>query len=58
MRIPLSLYLPGSGKLDDVGKGRGKYFTVNVPLKDGIEDKQYVDVVTRCVCARGYDGWG
>ena len=46
--MSLALSCSGSGKLEDVGKGRGMYFTVNVPLKDGIGDKQYVDVFTRC----------
>ncbi len=27
--------------------GKGKYFAVNVPLKDGIQDDQYVDIFTR-----------
>ena len=52
--MPCSLSLSccsGSGKLEDVGKGRGMYFTINVPLKDGIGDKQYVNVFTRWVSA-------
>lgn len=50
----------GSGKLEEVGKGRGMYFTVNVPLKDGIGDRQYVDLFTRfvCTCYTGGAGGG
>eukprot|EP00794_Sanderia_malayensis_P000277 gene277-901_t len=40
-------YFPGTGALSDIGKGRGLYHTVNVPLKDGINDKQYCDVFSR-----------
>ena len=48
----------GSGKLEEVGKGRGRNFTVNVPLKDGIGDWQYVDLFTRfaCTCYTGGEG--
>jgi len=35
-------FYPGSGKLLDVGFGRGRYYTVNVPLKDGVRDDKYV----------------
>jgi len=37
----------GSGDITDVGIGKGKYFAVNVPLKDGIDDQTYLDVFTR-----------
>mmetsp|Transcript_11183 Transcript_11183/g.43603 ORF Transcript_11183/g.43603 Transcript_11183/m.43603 type:complete len:507 (-) Transcript_11183:81-1601(-) len=35
-------YFPGTGHLQDVGQHRGKYYSVNVPLKDGIDDEAYV----------------
>lgn len=35
-------FYPGSGKLLDVGFGQGRYYTVNVPLKDGVRDDNYV----------------
>ena len=41
-----------------MGKGRGMYFTVNVPLKDGIGDRQYVDLFTRYVCTYYTEGGG
>jgi len=37
----------GTGKISDVGYGRGKYHTVNVPLKEAINDQQYFDVFSR-----------
>ncbi|KAJ8463540.1 hypothetical protein ONZ45_g17543 [Pleurotus djamor] len=37
-------FFPGTGKLDDNGHGPGKYFCVNVPLQDGIDDDMYLTV--------------
>ena len=37
----LGEYFPGTGHLQDVGQHRGKYYSVNVPLKDGIDDESY-----------------
>ncbi|KRX72572.1 Histone deacetylase Rpd3 [Trichinella sp. T6] len=34
-------YFPGTGDLKDVGAGRGKYYAVNFPLRDGITDDSY-----------------
>jgi acetoin utilization deacetylase AcuC-like enzyme len=34
-------FYPGSGGLQDVGLGQGRYYTVNVPLKDGVRDDNY-----------------
>jgi len=34
-------YFPGTGHLQDVGQHAGKYYSVNVPLKDGIDDESY-----------------
>lgn len=34
-------FFPGTGALDDIGIGKGKYFTCNVPLKDGMDDEAY-----------------
>src|SRR4029077_18611982 len=31
-------YFPGTGELRDIGVGQGKYYAVNFPLRDGIED--------------------
>ncbi|KAJ3408336.1 hypothetical protein HDV05_005049 [Chytridiales sp. JEL 0842] len=37
-------YFPGTGGLNDIGYGKGKYYSVNVPLKDGIDDESYRSV--------------
>ncbi|KAL8559498.1 hypothetical protein ACOMHN_037162 [Nucella lapillus] len=42
-------FFPGSGGLSDVGSRRGKYFSVNVPLKDGIGDKEFFFVFRRAL---------
>ena len=34
-------YFPGTGDVRDTGFGRGKYYAVNVPLDDGIDDESY-----------------
>ncbi|CAA7395300.1 unnamed protein product [Spirodela intermedia] len=34
-------YFPGTGDVRDVGYGKGKYYSVNVPLDDGIDDDSY-----------------
>lgn len=34
-------FFPGTGDLRDVGTDRGKYYSVNFPLRDGIDDFNY-----------------
>ncbi|KAI1951845.1 histone deacetylase [Ophidiomyces ophidiicola] len=34
-------YFPGTGELRDIGVGAGRYYAVNVPLRDGIDDVAY-----------------
>jgi len=34
-------YFPGTGDLKDMGAGKGKYYAVNFPLRDGIDDEAY-----------------
>ncbi|KAF9601671.1 hypothetical protein IFM89_021723 [Coptis chinensis] len=34
-------YFPGTGDVRDVGHGKGKYYSLNVPLDDGIDDETY-----------------
>ncbi len=34
-------YFPGTGDLRDIGYGKGKYYALNVPLNDGIDDESY-----------------
>lgn len=35
-------FFPGTGHIDEVGSSLGKYYSVNVPLRDGIDDDAYV----------------
>eukprot|EP01096_Ripella_sp_DP13-Kostka_P014306 TRINITY_DN6422_c0_g1_i1.p1 TRINITY_DN6422_c0_g1~~TRINITY_DN6422_c0_g1_i1.p1 ORF type:complete len:557 (+),score=200.09 TRINITY_DN6422_c0_g1_i1:25-1671(+) len=37
-------YFPGTGHVKDVGVGKGKYYSVNFPLKDGIDDESYESI--------------
>eukprot|EP01104_Vermistella_antarctica_P008293 TRINITY_DN206_c0_g1_i1.p1 TRINITY_DN206_c0_g1~~TRINITY_DN206_c0_g1_i1.p1 ORF type:complete len:441 (+),score=115.59 TRINITY_DN206_c0_g1_i1:74-1396(+) len=34
-------YFPGTGDVRDVGAGRGKNYSLNFPLRDGIDDESY-----------------
>lgn len=34
-------YFPGTGELRDIGVGQGKNYSVNFPLRDGIDDRSY-----------------
>lgn len=37
-------YFPGTGELRDIGVGQGKYYAVNFPLRDGINDVSYKSI--------------
>ena len=37
-------YFPGTGELRDIGVGAGKYYAVNFPLRDGIDDVSYKNI--------------
>ncbi|KAK6633588.1 hypothetical protein RUM44_004195 [Polyplax serrata] len=37
-------FYPATGSLNDVGKGNGKFYTVNVPLRSGITDEKYTTI--------------
>jgi histone deacetylase 1/2 len=37
-------YFPGTGDIRDIGAGIGKYYSVNFPLKDGIDDASYKSI--------------
>ena len=34
-------FFPGTGDQGDVGHNKGKYYSLNVPLKDGVDDTSY-----------------
>ncbi|XBH83798.1 hypothetical protein VPH35_072132 [Triticum aestivum] len=36
-----SQFFPGTGSIDDVGEGAGRYHALNVPLKKGMDDQGY-----------------
>ena len=46
-------FFPGTGHVFDVGTGFGRYYAVNVPLRDGITDESYKSifkpVISRCI---------
>ena len=37
-------YFPGTGTLSDRGRGKGRGYALNVPLRDGITDEAYKSV--------------
>eukprot|EP00026_Physarum_polycephalum_P008182 Phypoly_transcript_08261.p1 GENE.Phypoly_transcript_08261~~Phypoly_transcript_08261.p1 ORF type:complete len:458 (+),score=61.16 Phypoly_transcript_08261:150-1376(+) len=37
-------FFPGTGDIAEVGAKNGKYYSVNVPLRDGIDDKGYLSI--------------
>lgn len=37
-------YFPGTGELRDIGVGAGKNYSVNFPLRDGIDDSSYKNI--------------
>lgn len=34
-------FFPGTGELRDIGVGKGKYYSVNFPLREGMDDVSY-----------------
>ncbi|PHT26840.1 Histone deacetylase 6 [Capsicum baccatum] len=34
-------FFPGTGKISDVGENKGKYYALNVPLNDGMDDESF-----------------
>lgn len=37
-------FFPGTGDMYEIGEDYGKYYTVNVPLREGIDDQSYAQV--------------
>lgn len=37
-------YFPGTGSIDDVGKEKGLYHSVNFPLNEGMDDQSYENI--------------
>ena len=38
----LCAFSKGTGAVDEIGKGAGKYYNVNVPLSGGVDDATYI----------------
>ena len=47
LHVLTSPYVSGSGALKEIGMGKGKYYSVNVPLQDGIQDESFCDIFQR-----------
>ncbi|XP_061816882.1 histone deacetylase 8 [Nerophis lumbriciformis] len=39
-------FFPGTGDVADTGLGKGRWYAINVPLEDGIQDDRYFQVFT------------
>ncbi|CEF62329.1 Histone deacetylase 3 [Strongyloides ratti] len=39
-----NMFFPGTGDMWEIGMDRGRYYTVNVPLREGIEDEAYLSI--------------
>ncbi|XP_048719368.1 histone deacetylase 8 isoform X3 [Caretta caretta] len=37
-------FFPGTGDVSDIGLGKGRYYSVNVPIQDGIQDEKYYQI--------------
>ena len=37
-------YFPGTGNVSDIGLEKGRNYSVNIPLKDGMDDDSYKDI--------------
>ena len=48
-------FFPGTGDFKDEGAERGKHYSVNVPLNDGIDDRSYV-ALFKAVISEGHGG--
>ena len=40
-------FFPGTGNADDIGKGNGMYYTVNVPFLSGVDDEMFYDAFSK-----------
>ena len=48
-------FFPGTGDMYEMGAEAGKHFSVNVPLREGIDDESYLSLfkpIMRCVALR------
>jgi histone deacetylase 1/2 len=38
------MFFPGTGAIEDIGNNTGRYYSVNVPLHDGIDDTSFTEL--------------
>lgn len=50
-------FFPETGGINSIGEGIGKYFSINVPLKKGIDDSTYTELF-KLVLRRAVDSFG
>ena len=41
-----TIFFPGTGHIDETGAGEGRQYSVNVPLKEGMDDQSYEYIFT------------
>jgi histone deacetylase 1/2 len=41
------IFINNTGGLDSIGEGKGKYYNINVPLKENINDDNYYEVFSK-----------
>ncbi|XP_002162003.2 histone deacetylase 3 isoform X1 [Hydra vulgaris] len=39
-----NFFFPGTGEMYEVGEDDGRYYSLNIPLKDGIDDQSYISL--------------
>ncbi|KAF6041338.1 Hdac3 [Bugula neritina] len=44
-------FFPGTGDMYEIGAGSGRYYSVNVPLKEGIDDQSYLQIFKPTISA-------
>jgi histone deacetylase 1/2 len=37
-------FFPGTGDVKDIGEGEGKGYAINVPLLDGLDDDNFIEI--------------
>ncbi|OTF83938.1 hypothetical protein BLA29_001449 [Euroglyphus maynei] len=42
-------FFPDTGSIDDIGLFRGKYHSMNMPLRNGINDDQYIEIFDKII---------
>ncbi|KAI8800767.1 hypothetical protein BJ742DRAFT_745047 [Cladochytrium replicatum] len=40
------IFFPATGALHEIGENKGKYYSLNIPLNESIDDASYIDIYT------------